>query len=50
MLIQITNIPELVDIFIIQGRDDNMTFLKKGELERAIIIWTRLICKEVLEF
>ena len=48
--IQITDISELEDAFIIWDRHANMTYLKRGELERATVTWAGVIGKEVLEF
>jgi len=38
MSIQITDISELKDVFIIQGRDINITFSKERKVERAATI------------
>jgi len=49
MSIQITDISELGDIFIIQDRDANVMFSKKKEIDRAAATWTEVTGKEMLE-
>lgn len=50
MSIQISDISELGNAFIIQDRDANVPLLKREELERASAIWAEVVDKEVLEF
>jgi len=43
MSIQITDMSELGDAFIMQGIEANMISSKKGELERASATWAGVI-------
>ena len=43
MSIQITDMSELGDVFIMQGIEANMIPSKKGELERASATWAGVI-------
>jgi len=49
MSIQITDMSELGDIFIMQGIEANETPSKRGEFERAASTWTGVMDKEDLE-
>jgi len=50
MSIQITDMSELGDTFIIRGIEANETPLKRGEFERAASTWAGVMGKEDLEF
>jgi len=49
MSIQITDISELGEAFIIQNIEANVMPSNKGELERASAIWAEVIGRDVLE-
>ena len=49
MSIQITDMSELGDAFIMRGIDANVTPSKRGEFERAASTWAGVIGKEDLE-
>jgi len=49
MSIQITDMSKLGEVFIMQGIEANIMLSKKGELERASIIWTGVIGRDELE-
>jgi len=49
MSIQITDMSELGDAFIMQGIDANVTPSKRGEFERAASTWAGVMGKEDLE-
>ena len=50
MSIQITDISELGEVFIMRDIEANVIPSKKGELKRAFAIWTGETRREELEF
>jgi len=50
MSIQITDMSELGDAFIMQGMEANEIPSKRGEFERAASTWAGVMGKEDLEF
>ena len=50
MSIQITDMSELGDTFIMRGIETSETFSKRREFERAASTWARVMGKEDLEF
>ena len=48
MSIQITDMSELGEAFIMQGIEANVTPSKKGELERTSAIWAEVTGRDVL--
>jgi len=49
MSIQITDMSELGEVFIMQSIEANVMFSKRGELERASATWTGVTGRDVLE-
>ena len=49
MSIQITDMSELGDAFIMRGIEANETLSKRGEFERAASTWAGVMGKEDLE-
>ena len=49
MSIQITDMSELGDAFIMRGIDANVTLSKRGEQERTSATWAGVMGKEDLE-
>ena len=49
MSIQITNMSELGETFIMRGIEANETLSKRGEFERAISTWAGVMGKDDLE-
>jgi len=49
MSIQITDMSELGETFIMRGIEANVTFSNRRELERASATWAGVIGRDVLE-